>query len=267
VLTTFYRDADGDGRGDPEATRMACSAPADFIATAGDCDDTCDACWTGATEICDGLDNDCDASTTEMGTIFYRDADGDTYGDSSMTMTACTAPMGYVARAADCDDACAECNPMSVEICDGLDNDCFAGPDDGIAGCDCRRAFRAGHDYLFCRGDFTRSQARMVCTRAGLDLVIVGDAPEQTFLQTETSAFLMDEWYIGLERTGSGAMEFEWVDGTFLGPGDYRNWRPAMPPTPAEPDRNGNCVRVFATGHWGDTDCGNTFPATVCESN
>src|SRR4030095_9993421 len=40
VWVTGYRDADGDGWGDPNQTVQACSPPAGFIREAFDCDDT-----------------------------------------------------------------------------------------------------------------------------------------------------------------------------------------------------------------------------------
>lgn len=38
---------------------------AGHVENADDCDDTCDSCWTGATETCDESDNDCDGYTDE----------------------------------------------------------------------------------------------------------------------------------------------------------------------------------------------------------
>jgi hypothetical protein len=35
----FYRDADGDGAGDPLTVAITCAAPDGYVATAGDCDD------------------------------------------------------------------------------------------------------------------------------------------------------------------------------------------------------------------------------------
>ena len=37
-------------------------------------------------------------------TTYYRDSDGDGYGDSSKAIVACTMPVGYVKNKADCDD-------------------------------------------------------------------------------------------------------------------------------------------------------------------
>ena len=45
VETTFYRDADGDGRGDPASAPTACAAPAGHVGDANDCDDSCAVCW------------------------------------------------------------------------------------------------------------------------------------------------------------------------------------------------------------------------------
>lgn len=57
---------------------------------------------------------------------YYRDLDGDGYGDSANTTAACagTNPAGWVAEGGDCDDTLPEINPDALEICDGIDNDC-----------------------------------------------------------------------------------------------------------------------------------------------
>lgn len=58
--TTFYADVDGDGYGDPLDTLSAPVQPAGYVSFDGDCDDTDVAVNPGATEIVDGIDNDCD---------------------------------------------------------------------------------------------------------------------------------------------------------------------------------------------------------------
>jgi alpha-tubulin suppressor-like RCC1 family protein len=66
---------------------------------------------------------------------FYRDQDGDTFGDPATTEEDCIRPEGYVENADDCDDGCPTCRPGGTEVCDGrLDEDCAGGADDGC-GC------------------------------------------------------------------------------------------------------------------------------------
>jgi len=65
-LTTFYRDADGDGFGDPAATMEAASQPQGYVVDHTDCNDNNDNIYPGALEACgDGLDNDCDGQVDE----------------------------------------------------------------------------------------------------------------------------------------------------------------------------------------------------------
>ena len=135
---TWYADADGDGYGDLDAPFTDCDPPPAHVADASDCDDGAFEIHPDAAEVCDGLDNDCDAlvddadldlDTSTQGT-WYADSDADGYGDASASVTACFQPSGAVADATDCDDAAAAVNPGAQEVCNSLDDDCDALVDD-----------------------------------------------------------------------------------------------------------------------------------------
>jgi len=55
---------------------------------------------------------------------WYADADGDSYGNVSSTLSYCTQPYGYVANSTDCNDALAAVNPAATEICNSIDDNC-----------------------------------------------------------------------------------------------------------------------------------------------
>jgi hypothetical protein len=134
---TWYADSDSDGYGDPSATTAACSAPSGAVADATDCDDGDAAVNPGATELCNGIDDDCDGSTDEDDALdagtWYADSDSDGYGDPSATTAACSAPSGAVADATDCDDGDAAVNPGATELCNGIDDDCDGSTDEDDA--------------------------------------------------------------------------------------------------------------------------------------
>lgn len=130
--TTYYRDSDGDGYGDPGDTTTASSPPSGYVENDEDCDDTDANINPGATEVCDGVDNDCDSYTDEGLTItFYEDADNDGYGNPASTTEACSAPTGYVSDNTDCDDSDPNTYPGATELCDGVDNNCDTYADEG----------------------------------------------------------------------------------------------------------------------------------------
>ena len=70
---TFYRDVDVDGYGNPAVTIKACVAPPGYVANNQDCNDANSDAHPGATEVCNGKDDDCDGQIDE-GNILYRDA-------------------------------------------------------------------------------------------------------------------------------------------------------------------------------------------------
>ena len=124
--TTWYADSDGDSYGDPADSETACEASAGYVDNDGDCDDDSAAALPGGTEVCDGLDNDCDGSIDDGAdlTLFYADLDGDGYGAPESATAACEAPGNHVDNGEDCDDGVSYSYPGAAEICDGLDNDC-----------------------------------------------------------------------------------------------------------------------------------------------
>ncbi len=65
IEKTWYRDADGDGYGDPSTTLSQQSQPAGYVANSDDCADHDADIFPGAPELCDGKDNNCDGRVDE----------------------------------------------------------------------------------------------------------------------------------------------------------------------------------------------------------
>lgn len=134
---TWYADSDGDGYGDANLSVVACNAPSGYVANNSDCDDGNAAVNPTAVEICDGIDNDCDGFVDDDdfsltgAPIWFRDFDGDGYGDPGNTVTACVQPANYVSNNLDCDDTDVTVSPDAPEVCDGIDNDCDGFVDEG----------------------------------------------------------------------------------------------------------------------------------------
>ena len=105
-------DEDGDGH-----LLSACGGD--------DCDDIRAWVYTGAPELCDGRDSNCDGLDPRS-----EDRDGDGYAPITAT---CRADVPGAFPSTDCWDDASDIEPGRPELCDGLDNDCDAATPDGAA--------------------------------------------------------------------------------------------------------------------------------------
>ncbi len=136
----FHRDEDGDTWGLSADTQCLCEAAATYTATrGGDCNDRAALAFPGATETCDGLDNDCDITVDESGAdgciVFYQDRDLDGRGVQGQSSCLCAPGFPFTADTTDdCDDTNPFISPIATERCNGLDDDCNSQTDEGVTG-------------------------------------------------------------------------------------------------------------------------------------
>ncbi len=98
-----------------------------------DCDDSDPTVYPGATEVCDGKDNNCDGYVDEgVSTAYYLDDDGDGYGVDGSDILSCEPVSGYSALGGDCDDNDPNIHPGAAEVLDGVDNNCDGTVDEGF---------------------------------------------------------------------------------------------------------------------------------------
>jgi hypothetical protein len=119
---TWYQDADNDGYSTGNSI-IQCLRPtgyktaSELTATSGDCNDNSVAINPAATEVCDGVDNNCNGQIDEgVLNTYYQDADSDTYGNPNVTIQACIPPNGYVTNNTDCNDNDANIHPGGLPI-------------------------------------------------------------------------------------------------------------------------------------------------------
>jgi len=133
----LFLDGDGDTYGLTGDTRCVCAGTGQYTATEGsDCDDGDPLVFPGATESCNGSDDDCDAEVDEedsLGcTLFHFDNDGDDWGTSSVqSRCLCAADPPFDAtQLGDCNDSNGDVNPDGVEACNWIDDDCDGATDE-----------------------------------------------------------------------------------------------------------------------------------------
>ena len=130
--STYWKDSDGDTYGDPNLSKEACTAPAGWTNNGMDCDDTNPKLYMFAScdfDGCTGYLNDkCECNSLQEKSTYWKDNDGDTYGDPNLSKEACTAPEGWTNNGMDCDDTNPQLYmfaPCDIDGCTGyLDDKC-----------------------------------------------------------------------------------------------------------------------------------------------
>ncbi len=236
---TWYRDNDGDGYGGVAV--VACAAPSGTSSTGGDCDDTDRDIFPGATERCNGEDDNCDGVVPAIESV---DADGD-----------------GTPGCADCADHDPLIHPGAAERCNVIDDDCD-GLGDNNGACPCPVEHYIRRPYQFCTAPATWAQAAAACEVHGYELVSINTAGEDAWVHAQINERSYGYWWSGLAREGAG---WRWEDGTAL---SYSNWGPGEPNNLLG---NEDCVELNRfendpTPHpgWNDQACSSTW-RYVCE--
>jgi len=134
VLGIYSMDSDSDGFGNVNSVINSCFQPMGYISDATDCNDDDFLINTNASEICNGLDENCNGLADDglQFLNYYVDFDFDGFGSVSTMENACVQPVGFVTNDLDCNDASSYVNPDAIEICNGLDEDCDGENDNSV---------------------------------------------------------------------------------------------------------------------------------------
>jgi hypothetical protein len=166
----YYYDYDRDGFGQSGTQRCLCEPDGYYDAEVdGDCNDASMSVNPDATEVCDGVDNDCDGvadpDDTVGCTVMYKDEDADLWG-AEPAICMCVARGVYsLTSGGDCDDTDTNINPNGIEICNLKDDNCDGTTDnaDVTAVCPLDTGFEA-HATRTC----SAGECSLICDGAGV---------------------------------------------------------------------------------------------------
>lgn len=137
--TVFYRDQDSDGYGSSES-KCLCGPDGFFKATeSNDCSDGNPSINPGKSETCSTykIDDNCDGDHYHpddgTGSLYYKDQDGDGFGDGDPERLCEPLGMYKVTKGEDCNDNAIQIHPNATEICNDVDDNCNNSTDESLS--------------------------------------------------------------------------------------------------------------------------------------
>jgi len=134
VFANYYIDTDLDGFGAGPATSSCTPIFGNYVTNNLDCNNTNASIRPNATEICNGIDENCN-NLIDDGLPFvnyYIDNDGDGFGAGAATNSCSNLGAGYVTNNTDCNNTNVAIRPTATELCNSIDDNCNTLIDDGL---------------------------------------------------------------------------------------------------------------------------------------
>ncbi|MFA5358145.1 MAG: putative metal-binding motif-containing protein [archaeon] len=121
---TYYLDYDRDNYGDVNHSQTLSAPDGNYdVTNHTDCNDSNSAIHPLASEIVNGVDDDCDGEIDE-GEQYYLDEDRDGFGNETLYVVGSPSGNYDVTDNTDCNDNNAQSYPGATEVCDNMDNNC-----------------------------------------------------------------------------------------------------------------------------------------------
>ncbi len=157
----------------------------------------------------------------------------------------------------DCDDEDPERHPAATDVCgDGINQNCSGSADD--QDCTCTAVWRGERRYLLCPAGITFEEARTLCQAEDMDLAIVDDAEENTWLWQVATQRRSQRWWIGVSDLVTEG-HYRWWDGTKP---RFHAWSRGEP---NDSGRREDCGHFWdGSPTWNDIPC-DARQGTICE--
>jgi hypothetical protein len=128
-MLTLLLSTTGCGLGNGSQDTGPFDADGDGAVASRDCDDNDPSRSPDLLEVCNGQDDDCDGlvdmDDPSIGAPYwYVDRDGDGFGDEASAQPFCEGPSDRQEQGGDCDDSDPDVNPLGLEVCNTIDDDC-----------------------------------------------------------------------------------------------------------------------------------------------